>query len=46
MDLLYEEILHSSEQIAWKDNILYTLDIGIEENENLYGPILKLGFWI
>lgn len=44
MDLLYEEILHSSEQIAWKDNILYTLDIGIEENENLYGPILKLGF--
>ena len=45
MDLLYEEILHSSEQIAWKDNILYTLDIGIEENENLYGPILKIRFF-
>lgn len=44
IDLLYEEILNSSEQIFWKDNILYTLDMGVEENEELYGPILKFGF--
>ena len=42
--LMYGEILRSSEQISWKDNILYTLDLGIEENEELFGPILKIGF--
>ena len=41
---MYGEILRSSEQISWKDNILYTLDLGIEENEELFGPILKIGF--
>lgn len=44
IDLMYGEILRSSEQISWKDNILYTLDLGIEENEELFGPILKIGF--
>lgn len=44
IDLMYREILRSSEQISWKDNILYTLDLGIEENEELFGPILKIGF--
>ena len=44
IDLMYGEILRSSEQISWKDNILYTLDLGIEENEEVFGPILKIGF--
>lgn len=44
IDLVYGEILRSSEQVSWKDNILYTLDLGIEENEELFGPILKIGF--
>ena len=44
IDLVYGEILRSSEQISWKDNILYTLDLGIEENEEVFGPILKIGF--
>ncbi len=44
IDLVYGEILRSSEQISWKDNILYTLDLGIEEKEEVFGPILKIGF--
>ena len=44
IDLVYGEILRSSEQISWKDNILYTLDLGIEEDEEVFGPILKNRF--
>ena len=32
IDQVYREILQSSEQVSWKDNILYTLGLEIEEN--------------
>ena len=44
IDQVYREILQSSEQVSWKDNILYTLGLEIEENEEAFGPILKVGF--
>lgn len=44
IDQVYREILQSSEQVSWKDNILYTLGLEIEENEEAFGPILKVVF--
>ena len=43
-DLLYKEILESSDYIDWEENILYTLDNSTEKNEKAYGPILRVGF--
>lgn len=43
-DLLYREILKSSEEIDWKENILYTLDLDIEPDEGAYGPVLRVGY--
>ena len=43
-DLLYEEILNSSEHINWQENILYTIGADIEKDENAYGVILRVGY--
>lgn len=43
-DLVYEEILKSSEEISWEQNILYTLGLQIEPDQDAYGPILKIGY--
>ncbi|MFR4352685.1 MAG: class I SAM-dependent methyltransferase [Roseburia sp.] len=43
-DLLYSEILKSSEQIGWEENVLYSLGLEIEPDEEAYGPILKVGY--
>lgn len=44
IDMLYEEILKSSEEIGWEENILYSLEFGIEPDSEKYGPILKIGY--
>ena len=43
-DILYKEILNSSEHVGWKNNILYTLGAGIVEDELAYGPILRIAY--
>lgn len=43
-DLLYEEILNSSEHMNWQENILYTIGADIEKDENAYGVILRVGY--
>lgn len=43
-DLLYEEILISSEKTAWEENIMYTLPLGIEPDQEKYGLILKTAY--
>lgn len=40
-DLLYEEIIKSSEKVAWEQNIMYTLNWEIESDAVKYGPVLK-----
>lgn len=44
LDFIYEEILKSSEEALWSDNILYTFDLGIIPDEGKYGPILETGY--
>ena len=44
LDLFYEEILKSSEEALWSDNILYTFGLGIIPDEGKYGPILETGY--
>lgn len=44
LDKWYDEILMSSEEIGWEENILYTLGLQIEPNKEKYGPILRTGF--
>lgn len=44
LDALYEEILKSSEATDWENNILYTLQTGMEKNKEKYGLILKTGY--
>lgn len=40
-DVLYEEIISSSDEVSWDCNIMYSLDLGIEQDKEKYGPILK-----
>lgn len=44
LDMVYNDILRSSEEISWEENILYTFDLGIEPNKEKYGVILKTGY--
>lgn len=43
-DTVYAEILKSSEEVDWNENILYTFDLNIEPNKEKYGTILKIGY--
>lgn len=44
IDMLYNEILNSSKEVSWENNILYTFEVGIEPNPEKYGPILETGY--
>lgn len=44
LDLLYGEILKSSEEVSWEENILYTFPLGIKKEKEAYGPILKTAY--
>ncbi len=44
LDMVYQEILSSSQHIAAEENIFYTMEIDKEVNADKYGPILKVGF--
>jgi SAM-dependent methyltransferase len=44
LDMVYQEILTSSERIGAEENIFYTMEIDKEVNADKYGPILKVGF--
>lgn len=41
---VYEEILGSSEEAPWEENILYTFELGIAPEREKYGPILKTAY--
>ncbi len=43
-NLLYEEVLKSSPEIGWQDNLMYTFDMGITPDSEKYGPILETGY--
>lgn len=42
-DWLYKEILSSSEEVNWQENILYELE-GVQPDKEAYGPVLRIGF--
>ncbi len=44
LDCVYEQILQSSVEVDWSDNIMYTFDLNILPDENKYGVILKTGY--
>lgn len=43
-DLIYKEILQSSEEVSWEENLMYTLALGVERDREKYGPILRMGY--
>lgn len=43
-DQLYEQILRSSDEIPWEENIIYGLELGIEPDKEKFGPILRVGY--
>lgn len=43
-DRLYQEILRSSEPVSWEKNLLYGFPLGIEPDEERYGPVMKKGY--
>lgn len=43
-DLLYEQILKSSEEAACDENIVYTLQIGMKQDHKQYGPVLRTAY--
>lgn len=43
-NLLYQQILQSSEEVSWEENLLYTFGLPIEPDKEKYGPILKTGY--
>lgn len=43
-DLLYSEILNSSEEADWNENIIYMLGLAAAPDKEKYGPILKTGY--
>lgn len=43
-DRLYAEILKSSPEISWEENILYTLGLNITPDKEIYGPVLQIGY--
>lgn len=40
----YHEILMSSVEVPWDENILYTFELGITPDQEKYGPILETGY--
>ncbi|MBQ0027011.1 MAG: class I SAM-dependent methyltransferase [Lachnospiraceae bacterium] len=42
--LIYDDILKSSEQLEFEENILYTLGLNLEPSEDKYGPIISIGY--
>ena len=43
-DELYRQILISSEEASWQDNIMYAIGMQIKPDESKYGKILKKGY--
>lgn len=43
-DQIREQILASSEEISWEENILYTFGLDIVPDKEKYGAILKTGY--
>ncbi len=43
-DKVWSDIMISSDEVPWNDNIMYTMNLGISEDENKYGKILRTGF--
>lgn len=43
-DILYKEILQSSEEVSGEKSLLYALKPDLEKNPEKYGPILKYGY--
>ena len=43
-DSLYTQILQSSEEVSWEENIMYTFGLEIEPSQEQYGVILKTGY--
>lgn len=43
-DKLYNQIIASSEQADWEENILYSFYPDLEKDKNKYGIILKMGY--
>lgn len=44
IDIVYQEILNSSEHIPASQNILYALGLDKNKDNDHYGPILKVGY--
>lgn len=44
LDLVYADILKSSDEVSWDKNILYSLNLQITPDREKYGPILKVGY--
>lgn len=44
VDALYDEILRSSEEVSWENNLVYMLKPSAEQSAEKYGPILKQGY--
>lgn len=42
--LIYEDILKSSEILGYEENILYTLGLNLDMDEEKYGPIISIGY--
>lgn len=43
-DLVYNEILNSSEHISESENILFSINLVEEHDTSKYGPILRIGY--
>ena len=41
---IYREILQSSPEVSWEENLIYTFDLGIVPQPGKYGPILETGY--
>lgn len=43
-DLIYQQILMSSDEQEWSENVMYTLGMNVTEDKDRYGKILKIGY--
>ena len=43
-DLLYDQILKSSDKVSWEENIMYSMNLADQSGGDQYGPILKKGY--
>lgn len=44
LDKVYQDVLLSSEEVPYEENVIYTLGLGIQPNEKQFGKILKIGY--